>query len=84
MEAYLESIQEKSSDFTVATAFKFVSNERTPCKTHLKSSDWAKYEMYLDSNRKARDVITGRGKWVSFQVLNNGWNYFQLSKCKLT
>lgn len=84
VEAYLSSIQEESRNFTVATAFKFVSDERTPCRKHLKPADWAKYEMYLDSGRKARDVITGRGKWVSFQVLNNGWNYFQLSKCKLT
>lgn len=44
--------------------FKWVPRLRTRTLKDLTKRNWAKYEMYLDSNRVAKDVLTGEGEWV--------------------
>lgn len=66
-------------DFIVSVAYKWVPDLRTPTRNHLTVRDWAKYEMYLHSNRRSKDVITGRGKWVRHKFLTSGDRQFALS-----
>lgn len=61
---FLDAYQYDLEDLTVFNGFKYVSKLRTPTKKHLSSRDWAKYEMYLHSNRRAKDEIVGAGGWV--------------------
>lgn len=60
------------ADFRLINGFSYVPELRSACKTDLKSKDWAKYEMYLDSNRRTKDIITDKGRWVSVSYVTNG------------
>lgn len=43
--------------------FAFENVLRTPCYRHIPARYWAKYEMYLYSNRRCKDTISGEGVW---------------------
>lgn len=65
---YLEYYKKMNCHREVTSLFfsyKFVPEERTPCRSHLRKSNWAKYEMYLHAGRRTKDVLTGCGEWVS-------------------
>lgn len=63
--------------------FKYVPSSRTKMKRHLKSTDWAKYELYLHSGRRSEDVLTSRGEWRTVLFVNVGEQVFQASSLLL-
>ena len=64
------------SQFRLIKGFSYVPELRSSYKTDLKSRDWAKYEMYLESGRRVKDVITDKGRWVSVSYISNGsWTF---------
>nr|APG76993.1 hypothetical protein [Beihai levi-like virus 20] len=61
-------------------SFEYKPKLRSPNLKHLKSSNWAKYEMYLDSGRRAKDVLTDVGVWVrKVCVILDGERVYQLA-----
>lgn len=51
-------------DLSVGIHMEWLPKTATRTARDMKSSDWAKYEMYLAAGRLTPDVITGRGRWV--------------------
>lgn len=57
----------------VIIGFEPILEERTRCAVHLKSSQYAKYLMYLHAGRRTKDLITGSVRHVKtyFVVADN-------------
>lgn len=71
------------SKFRVIRYWEWEARDRSPSLRSLRSHrHWAKYLMYLDSNRVASDVITGAGKWVEKKIISSGTEHFRLSSVK--
>lgn len=56
----------------ISPAFKLVNRLRSPSYSHLRSSSWAKYFMYLASGRIAKDEISGSGTIRMYNTITNG------------
>lgn len=50
--------------------FRYSPSLRTPCTRALRSQNWAKYLMYLDSLSVCKDVRTGQGDWDSYILVS--------------
>lgn len=76
--ALLEPLQYDPGQFYIVQGFKFEEDLRSGTVVDLQHHrHWAKYEMYLSAGRRVKDVVSGSGKWVSFQVLSSGAVYFR-------
>ena len=76
--ALLEPLHYDPKRFYIVQGFKFEEDLRSGTVVDLQHHrHWAKYEMYLSAGRRVKDVISGSGKWVSFQVLSSGATYFR-------
>lgn len=74
----LEPLQYEPEQFYVVQGFKFEETLRSHTVVDLvHHRHWAKYEMYLAAGRRTKDVISGSGKWVCYQVLSSGTSYFR-------
>lgn len=73
---------EKPEHFTVARAYRYKPTLRTDTYRHLHSRSWAKFEFYLDAGRVVDDVLTGEGQWISYTVLNSGYQQFRVKDLK--
>lgn len=65
-------------DFTAIVGYEFRSELASPTRAHL-TYHWAKYEMYLSAGRKAKDVLTSKGKWVEVLYLTSAHACFRAS-----
>lgn len=82
VDAVLRLYNYEPNDFTVARAYKYKSALRTDTYRHLRATSWAKFEFYLASGRIVDDVLTGEGEWISFTVLNSGYQQFRVKDLK--
>nr|QIS88029.1 MAG: RNA-dependent RNA polymerase [Riiser virus] len=74
----LTALQYGANAFYVVRGFEFKSKLRTPVLKHLHPKrHWAKYLMYLDSCRKAKDVITHKGEWKDVYFITDGVRVFR-------
>lgn len=74
----LLAICENPASFKLAVGFTFVPKERSKQVSDMNPRrHWAKYEMYLSSGRRAKDIITGEGSWVKVYYVTDGRRYFR-------
>lgn len=67
---YASRYNYSTSDVKIFEGLSYNEKLRTPTLKHLGRTHWAKYEMYLYSGRRAKDVLTGYGGWVSCKFLS--------------
>lgn len=66
---YLTTLNYDPDSFVRVKGWKFVEELRTPTTRALRSSQWAKYAMYLVAGRVTKDVVASEGKWVNVSFL---------------
>jgi hypothetical protein len=77
--ARLRELNYDPQKFTLIPGFEFKPSLRTPTisRTHP-HRHWAKILMYLDSGRRCKDVISGRGLWARIWFVNSGDQHFRV------
>lgn len=74
----LRDLSYNPEDFYIVTGFRKIDELRSPTIKDLSNRrHWAKYEMYLYSGRRAKDIREGFGKWVEYQIISSGSEHFR-------
>jgi hypothetical protein len=75
----LREMNYNPAEFRLVPGFEFKSKLRSPTVKHLHvHAHWAKVLMYLASGRRAKDVISDKGKWAKIWFVNSGSQHFRL------
>lgn len=69
-------------EFCLISGYEFKPKLRSSTLKDLSSRHWAKYEMYLDSGRVCKDVISGEGEWKKVWFATSGKQTFRMSTLK--
>ena len=70
LEAYCLKYDYTRKDVAISRGFTYKEELRSPTLKDLGRRHWAKYEMYLYSGMRSKDIRTGSGSWVECLYLS--------------